>query len=167
MLFMSICDLFRVEFSKFKIFSHFWSYGAKTAKIWKKSQIFTKSCFFFTQKFWFFVKHQWIHLCHFLRSFAWNFQNLRFLKIYEVMGQKPVEIAEISKFPWKIEISLTNFSFFWNFDHESYGIFRDLSHEIFEIQKFWLFQKLCAKNCRKKSKFPLLQKLLSFSNFLG
>ena len=136
----------------------------KQAKYEKIPNLY-QDLFFFTQKFGFFVKHQWVHLCHFLRSFAWNFQNLRFLKIYEVMGQKPVEIAEISKFPWKIEISLTNFSFFWNFDHESYGIFRDLSHKIFRIQKFWLFQKLCAKNCRKSLNFLFYKNCCHFRIF--
>ena len=57
MLFMSICDLFRVEFSKFKIFKHFEVMEQKEAK-YEKNPKFVQILAFFTMKLGFFGKLQ-------------------------------------------------------------------------------------------------------------
>ena len=85
----------------------------------------------------------------------------------KLWGQKPVEIAE-------------NFQIFtknWNFAYKFFIFLKFRScilwHFLrsftwnFQNSKIPLISKVMYKKLPKKSKFPLLQKSLSFSNFLG
>ena len=85
----------------------------------------------------------------------------------KLWGQKPVEIAE------NFRIFMKN----WNFAYKFFIFFKFRScilwHFLrsftwnFQNSKILLISKVMYKKLPKKSKFPLLQKLLSFSNFLG